>query len=141
MSYPAEGGCLCGAIRYRVSGDPKQAMHCHCVNCRKASGAAMLTWFTSHEEDFEWLQGEPRRYRYESEHFPAAVERWFCGDCGSQLIWRCQADGTVDLTAGSLDDPDLLEPSFHLFVRSSVRWLHLDDGLPTHQVKPPDKGW
>lgn len=139
MSFPTEGGCLCGAIRYRLAGTPIDAMHCHCVNCRKASGAAMLTWITVREEDFEWLCGEPRRYRYESEHYPEDPERWFCARCGSQLGWRCEDDGTVDLTAGSLDDPDLVEPCFHHFVRSAVSWIHLDDGLPRYEVRAGDE--
>jgi len=130
---------LCGAVRYRISSAPRDAMHCHCVNCRKASGAAMLTWITVSEDHFEWLCGEPRRYRYDSEHYPQGVERWFCADCGSQLGWHCQDDGTIDLTAGSLDDPDLVEPRFHHFMRSAVRWLHLDDGLPCYQIKAGDE--
>lgn len=132
MSYPAEGGCLCGAVRYRLSAAPTAAMHCHCANCRKASGAAMLTWLTVAAADFEWLSGEPQRFRYDSEHYPAAVERSFCGRCGSQLAWHCQDDGTLDLTAGSLDDPGAIEPQYHVFVRSAVPWLHLSDDLPRH---------
>jgi hypothetical protein len=134
MSYPAEGGCLCGAVRYRLAAAPIASMHCHCANCRKASGAGVLTWLTVNETDFEWLSGEPERYGYESEHYPAPVERRFCGTCGSQLVWHCLNDGSVDLTAGSLDDPDIIEPQFHVFTRSQVHWLHLSDALPRHET-------
>jgi len=139
MSYPAEGGCLCGAVRYRLSAAPRKSMHCHCDNCRKASGAAMLTWITVTESDFEWLQGEPQRYRYDSEHYEAPVERLFCGACGSQLVWHCLDDGTVDLTAGSLDDADLAEPQRHVFARGRVRWLHLADDLPSFETMPSNE--
>ena len=135
MPFPAEGGCLCGAIRYRLAAAPLASMHCHCENCRKASGAAVLTWMTVDEGDFEWLRGRPRRYRYESEHYPGFVERWFCADCGSQLGWQCENDGTVDLTAGSLDDPSVIEPGYHVFTRSRVPWMHLDDDLPRHETR------
>lgn len=134
MSYPIEGGCLCGAIRYRVAEAPLMSMHCHCDNCRKASGAGMLTWATVAASAFEWIAGEPRRYRYESEHYPAPVERGFCGTCGSQLQWRCVDDGTVDITAGSLDDPDAIEPQRHVFARGRVRWMRTDDGLPSFET-------
>jgi len=137
MTYPVEGGCLCGAIRYRISAEPFSVAHCHCVNCRKASGAVMLTWFTVNDEDFIWMSGEPARYRYDSEHYPAPVERLFCGDCGSQLGWHCLDDGTVDLTAGSLDDPDVLEPQRHVFAHGRVRWMHTADDLPGFETRPP----
>ncbi len=135
MSFPTEGGCLCGAVRYRLSAAPLASMHCHCDNCRKASGAAMLTWLTVDTADFEWLRGEPQRYRYESEHYPGTVQRWFCAACGSQLGWHCEDDGTVDLTAGSLDDPGVIEPTHHLFTRGQVRWMKLDDGLPRYPTR------
>ena len=69
----------------------------------------------------------------------APVERLFCGACGSQLGWRCVDGGTVDLTAGSLDDPDLIEPQRHVFVRGKVRWLHTDDDLPGFATTPRDE--
>ena len=135
MSFPTEGGCLCGAVRYRLSAAPSASMHCHCGNCRKASGAAMLTWLTVDAADFEWLRGEPQRYRYESEHYPGTVQRWFCAACGSQLGWHCEDDGTVDLTAGSLDDPGVVEPTYHVFTHGRVRWMKLDDDLPRYETR------
>ena len=130
--YPIEGGCLCGAVRYRLSAAPILALHCHCENCRRASGAALLTWITVDAADFQWLCGEPKRYRYDSEHYPGGVERCFCADCGSQLGWHGQPDGTVDLTAGCLDDLNLVQPRFHHFVRRELPWMRVDDGLPRH---------
>jgi hypothetical protein len=136
MSFVAEGGCLCGAIRYRVSAAPFSVAHCHCSNCRKASGAAMLTWLTVKQGEFTWLRGEPKRYRYESEHYPAPVERLFCENCGSQLGWHCLDDGTVDITAGSLDDPGVIDPQRHVFARGRVHWLQLADDLPSFDTTP-----
>ena len=135
MSYPIEGGCLCGKIRYRLAAPPAAVMHCHCDNCRKASGAVMLTWMTVREADFEWLQGEPRSYRYASPHYEPEIERLFCGDCGGQLVWHGRDDGNIDLTAGSLDDPGVLEPSYHVFTRRAAPWLHMEDGLPRYPTR------
>lgn len=135
MSFPTEGGCLCGAVRYRLSAAPLASMHCHCGNCRKASGAGMLTWLTVNDADFEWLRGEPQRYRYESEHYPGTVQRWFCAACGSQLAWRSEDASTLDLTAGSLDDPGVVEPTHHVFTQGSVRWMKLDDDLPRYETR------
>lgn len=132
MSFPTEGGCLCGAIRYRISAEPTTVIHCHCSNCRKASGAAVLTFVTVGPESFEWLQGEPQHYAYDSEYFSGRVGRLFCGACGSPLGWSNDADPTVDLTVGSLDDPNVVQPTFHLFTRSKVHWMELDDDLPRY---------
>ncbi len=134
MSYPTDGGCLCGAIRYRLSAAPMASMHCHCNNCRKASGAAMLTWVTVAADAVELVRGQPRRYGYVSEHYAGEVERWFCGSCGSQLAWHQVGSDTIDLTAGSLDDADRIEPGHHVFVRSRVRWLHGVDDLPAFET-------
>lgn len=134
MKYPSDGGCLCGAIRYRLAAPRVASMHCHCDNCRKASGSGMLTWVTVTAPDFEWLAGEPKRYRYTSEYYPAPVERAFCGDCGSPLTWHCVDDGTIDVTAGSLDRPDAVEPQRHVFARSRLRWMRLEDDLPAFET-------
>ena len=136
MSFPAEGGCLCGKVRYRVSAESTLVNYCHCANCRKASGAPVLVWAGFKNEDFEWLGEEPARYRYESEHYPAPVERLFCASCGSHLVLKCEAfEGEVDVTAGSLDDPELARPELHLFARGQLSWLHLADDLPRHETR------
>ena len=135
MAFSATGGCLCGAVRYQLSGEPVSSMHCHCENCRKASGAAMLTWVTVDTADFEWLAGEPRRFQYVSDHYEQPVERWSCAACGSQLGWRRLDAATVDLTAGSFDDPDLITPTHHVFTRGQVRWLKTADDLPRYPVR------
>ena len=63
------------------------------------------------------------------------MQRWFCAACGSQLGWHCEDDGTVDLTAGSLDDPGVIEPTYHVFTHGRVRWMKLDDDLPRYETR------
>ena len=94
----------------------------------------MSTWAGFRKVDFEWLQGEPAHYRYENQEYPPATERLFCADCGSSLAWhRVEHDSDIDVAVGSLDDPNLAEPADHLFVRSKVRHLKIDDGLPEYE--------
>ena len=57
------GGCLCGAVRYRVTAEPLHATHCHCSMCRRASGAAFLTFATFPASALTWTEGEPAVYR------------------------------------------------------------------------------
>jgi hypothetical protein len=129
-----EGGCLCGAIRYRASGPPYHLTHCHCTLCRRASGAPFVTWFSVASASFQLVQGEPRRYR----STPGAV-RGFCGSCGTALTFqRDDLPGEIDITLCSLDDPEALTPEDHTYVRSRLRWVEICDGLPEHAVARPD---
>jgi len=119
------GGCLCGAIRYRVTAQPYHLTHCHCTLCRRASGAPFVTWFSVPTDGFFVTHGEPVRYRSS-----VAAVRSFCGRCGTQLTFqRDDAPSEVDITACSLDDPEALTPEDHTFTRSRLTWIRLNDGL------------
>jgi hypothetical protein len=131
-----EGGCLCGAIRYRATGLAYHLTNCHCTLCRRASGAAFVTWFSVASTGFQVMQGKPLRYR----STPGAV-RSFCGACGTALTFqRDDLPGEIDITLCSLDDPDALAPEDHTYVRSRLRWVKTCDGLPEHTVARPNPG-
>lgn len=123
------GACLCGAIRYEARGEPGAVNHCHCVQCQRASGAAMLTWAT-------WplaavrMQGTPARF----ESSPG-VHRSFCPRCGSTLFWQrlTREPAELDVAAGTVAEADLLRPTDHIFTKSRRRWLPLCDGLPAYE--------
>jgi hypothetical protein len=122
-----EGGCLCGKIRYRIAGTPEQPNVCHCSICRRASGAPFVAWATFRSDEIEWLCGEPRRYASSSK-----AERTFCGDCGTALSFRLNAEPNyTDVTLGSLDSPERIQPAHHIFTTTRLPWIHLADGLPT----------
>lgn len=131
-----EGGCLCGAIRYRATGRPYHLTHCHCTLCRRASGAAFVSWFSVPSTEFEVVRGAPARYR----STPEAV-RSFCGTCGTPLMFqRDDLPGEIDITLCSLDDPEALTPEDHTYVRSRLRWVKTCDRLPEHAVARPNPG-
>lgn len=122
----SEGGCFCGAVRYRVTAPPTRVNHCHCTMCRRLSGAAFVTWATFSNYAFSYLRGRPSRLVSSSR-----AEREFCKDCGTPLTWRSRdGAGTVDVTVCSFDDPNPFSPAEHIWTASSPAWLHLDDGLP-----------
>ena len=54
-----EGGCLCGAVRYRCVGEPLWVAHCHCQSCRRASGSVVMTWAGFRGENYRFIQGSP----------------------------------------------------------------------------------
>jgi hypothetical protein len=121
-----QGGCMCGAVRYEASGAVSNPTLCHCVDCRRASGAPALAWFSVRRDALRWTRGIPAR-----NPSSPGVERLFCGSCGTQLTWHsAAAPDEIDVTTGSLDDPDAVPPADHTFHSQRVRWLHLADDWP-----------
>ena len=118
-----DGGCLCGAIRYCISGTPLSAEYCHCRMCQKVAGAAFANWLDLRVEQLQWLAENPVEYQ-SSEH----IRRGFCGTCGSTLSFRStEHPKYIGTTIASLDNPNLVEPSLHIYVESQVAWLSLND--------------
>lgn len=120
-----EGGCLCGAVRYRVAGAPSWTGNCHCTSCRKASGAAFLTYAVFPQSRFEVVEGKPVLY----ESSPG-VERTFCGRCGTTLTYHADRfPGDVEITIATLDRPEDVPPTCHVWTSERLPWLHLGDDL------------
>lgn len=130
-----EGGCLCGAIRYRVTPPFVDAGYCHCHLCQRSSGAPVLAWLTLPVAGFAYLQGEPAVFRSSSHS-----QREFCAACGTQLVFRRSVDPeTIDVTLASLDDPEPMPPQYHIWRQSRIGWFETADGLPRHEDAGPDR--
>lgn len=143
MATAIEGGCLCGAIRYRVEGKPSAISICHCQSCRRASGAPTVSWFVISRGEFTLLSGSPVSYT-SSVH----VKRSFCGKCGTQLAYEYDsAPDTIELTTASLDEPSVLQPTKEIWLTDRLPWVavnrdlehHLDEGAPIPKFAPV--GW
>jgi hypothetical protein len=131
-----EGGCLCGAIRYRVTASPFAAEYCHCRMCQKAAGAVIVNWMDFRREQLTWLTPEPSEYESSK-----GARRGFCASCGSTLSF-CDSryPEYYSLTIASLDDPNLVKPTYHIYTESQVKWLTIDDDckrFPQRQMKSP----
>lgn len=128
-----EGGCLCGAVRYRVTGPPIDSGTCHCRTCRKASSAPELPYAQFLLSAFEIRRGWPARY-----HSSPGVTRTFCRHCGSPLTY-CNADrlDRLDIMTCSLDDPDALPPRYHVWTSHMPSWATIGDDLPTFRTTRP----
>ena len=122
----AEGGCLCGAVRYRATGAQEGAGYCHCQSCRRHTGAPLAAFAVFGAEQVEWVSGE--RARYESS---PGKYRAFCRECGSTLSYEARFKGKdlVELHISSLDDPDAFPPNEHTHYKERISWLHLTDDL------------
>jgi hypothetical protein len=120
------GGCLCGAVRYAARAAPLRVVSCHCATCRRASGAAFLTFVHFPAGAFAWTRGEPARYRSS-----AAAERGFCAVCGSTLsMHEAVLADRVQVSLGSLDRPDRVRPDDQVWTSSQLPWLEIVDDRP-----------
>ena len=110
MNEVEQGGCLCGAVRYRVTGNPLAATLCHCGDCRRASGGTNVAWAVFENEAFKWLAAEPATYSSSP-----GIHWLFCGKCGSLVGYRrASRPGHMDITTGTLDNPDGFPPTVEI---------------------------
>ena len=125
-----EGGCLCGAVRYRITAEPVGPAYCHCRACQLSAGAPVMVWADAPPGSFAWAKGEPRVYRSS-----ARGERLFCPDCGTQLAFRPldEAPDRLEVNVVTLDDPSATPPDHHSWVSSRLPWFDTSDSLPRHQ--------
>jgi len=122
------GGCLCGALRYRITGAPVEALYCHCRMCRRAHSAPVVAWLTVPIKGFTMTAGTPAAYRSS-----AKAWRHFCGRCGTPLTWREAEDPRlVDVSIASLDDPESVHPTLHTWTESRIAWFDTVDHLPRY---------
>jgi hypothetical protein len=130
-----EGGCFCGRIRYETTGTPFHETNCHCVNCRRTTGAPSVAWFSVQRSQFRFTLGEPARFKSTSQ-----ATRSFCSQCGTQLTFESEDLPTeIDVTTGSLDAPDEVPPKDQTWTRSRLSWMVLDDRLPKHYESAPER--
>jgi hypothetical protein len=118
---PITGGCYCGDVRFRANGPALSQANCHCANCRRAAGAQAVAWITVKLAEFEWEKGEPIRYRTDT-----GAHRTFCGSCGASLTYENdERPNEIDITTGSLDDPERFPPNRDVFPEEKLSWVNL----------------
>ena len=122
-----QGGCLCGAVRYRFTGSSKGVTVCHCAMCRRWHGAPGAYVAGGSGADYA-IDGEAHLHWFRSSE---DAERGFCTQCGSRLFWRSR-DGTssMDVTAGSVDKPTGLTTAAHIWVPDKGDYYGIEDGPP-----------
>lgn len=132
MSVPREGGCSCGAVRYRLTSDPLFTHCCHCLNCQRQTGSAFVINLLIEDDRVELLAGDPR---------PVDVPR---DDGSKQRIFRCPTCQVAVFSqytrpdvrfvrAGTLDDPSVVRPDVHIFTRSKLSWIALPESVPAFE--------
>jgi hypothetical protein len=128
-----QGGCLCSAIRFRISGEPTFSSVCHCATCRRAGAAPSVAWLTFDRGQIEFISGQPRMYRSSQ-----GVVRQFCGTCGSQLSYEhVERPHTIDITTTSLDDPNKFPPTLEVWLEHRLPWQAADPSRTLYPRSTP----
>jgi hypothetical protein len=128
------GGCLCGAIRYRLASEPFEAGYCHCRMCQRFSGAPVIAFASVPCTDLILERGVPAKHRSSD-----LGERWFCHECGSSLaMWTRYAPDMIDIAVATLDDPVGVQPGFHIWRESRIGWFDTIDSMPRHERARPE---
>jgi hypothetical protein len=133
MGASPEGGCSCGAVRYRLTSEPMFVHCCHCLNCQRQTGSAFVINLLIEADRVELLEGDPQ---------PVDVPR---DDGSTQRIFRCPAcqvavfseygrPGVRFVRAGTLDDPSGITPDVHIYTRSKLPWVTIPDSSPAFEV-------
>jgi hypothetical protein len=116
-----EGGCLCRAVRYRVTSEPQAVAICHCSHCQKASGSAFSVNLVVRAEDYE--QHGETRYFLDTGDSGMPSFRHFCAQCGSPVVTKAtNLPDMLLVKAGTLDDPSGLWPDLEIYVDHAAPW-------------------
>jgi hypothetical protein len=122
-----KGSCLCGAVRFEISGETTPIGMCHCSKCRKVSGVASSASLMAGSDRFRWLAGEDRIAKFA---FPDGWGAWRCSVCGSPLPKLHPSGGAYWVPAGVLDSDPGVGVAGHIFVGSKAPWDEIGGSAP-----------
>jgi hypothetical protein len=133
MNVAREGGCACGAVRYRLASEPLFTHCCHCLNCQRQTGSAFVINLLIEADRVELLAAAPQ---------PVDVPR---DDGSKQRIYRCPTcqvavysdygrPEVLFVRGGTLDQPSGVTPDVHIFTKSKLSWVTLPDSVPAFEV-------
>jgi len=130
MPAPYHGGCLCGAIRYRVADEPLTLYACHCTDCQRRTGSAFALSMVVLKSELHLLQGEPRGSTVTLSDGRQKHGK-FCGQCSTRLWGEpVRFPQVVVVQPGTLDDTTWLRPIGHIWTRSAQPWIYHSERHP-----------
>ncbi len=130
------GGCLCGDIRYELKGPSLFEAQCCCKDCQKATGTGHTTIVGIHTSQLV-ISGSPSEYTNYGES-GGTVTRHFCGKCAGRLYTSGSLPGEMIMVqAGSLDNPNAVEPTEVIYHKDAVNWDHFNPEIPTYELYAP----
>ncbi|HET8729381.1 MAG TPA: GFA family protein [Alphaproteobacteria bacterium] len=125
MAEPrATGGCLCGAVRYRVTGPMRDVIDCHCRMCLRTHGhvgayssTALPNLQLTESRGLKWYRSSDK------------ARRGFCRECGASLFWHADPGTSISIAAGTIDPPTGLKTVRHIYLADKGDYYEITDGL------------
>ena len=129
------GGCLCGRVRYTISGEPALSGLCHCRNCQRYTGSAFEPVMAFPAATVS-IQGELRTYEDKGDS-GKPVYRRFCPNCGSGIMAGAEAlPGLAIVLVGGFDEPSVFTPTMEIYCSSAQPWVHAGGERKQFQKMP-----
>ena len=128
------GSCLCGQVEYEVTQLDSPIRHCSCRTCRKAHAAAFNTSAGVQREHFKWRKGTEVLKSFESS---PGKRRYFCGNCGSQLVAQRNGSEMFILRVATLNDDPGQRPEAQIWASDEVPWLEHGPQIPSYPEWTP----
>lgn len=135
-----EGGCLCGKLRYQLTGPPRVGSVCYCLDCRRASAAPGVAWVSVRRQDFLVLSGQLKQVQH------ADRLRSFASCCGTPILIQDAVDSeSLDVTTCSMDNPEAYPPRAAIWIEDRLPWIPGINSLPEfprdrQEAEPGDAG-
>ena len=130
-----EGGCLCGKVRYTISGDPVFTGVCHCKNCQKGTGSAFSVVAGIPAQALS-VTGDLKTYIGRGDS-GQETRRRFCPECGSPIASEASImPGVTMVEVGTLDEPSAVKPAMHIYCRSKLDWMAIPEGVGAFPEMP-----
>jgi hypothetical protein len=138
-TFPVEGGCQCGAVRYRLTAPPLAVYNCHCRDCQRLSGATNDMSMPIRRETFEHLAGDVAYFDKRADS-GRTVRMFRCAQCGTRL-WNepLASPALLVVKPGTLDDMSWAKPIGNIWTESRAPWVTIDDTLVNFPRQPPDR--
>ena len=132
-SVAREGGCACGAVRYRLTSDPLFTHCCHCLNCQRQTGSAFVINLLIEADRVELLAGAPQAVEVpRDDGSKQRISR--CPTCQVAVYSDYGRPEVLFVRAGTLDQPGSVSPDVHIFTKSKLSWVTLPESVPAFEV-------
>ena len=139
MNHMREGGCQCGAIRYSIDKQPKFTFACHCTDCQRRSGSAVVVSLLIPDSSFHITSGNLTPQTRTNDN-GRVLKHWFCSECGTQILGMergTSPDLYQTVRVGTLDNSRGLPPPVHIWTRSAQDWFVFPHDAKCFKENPP----
>lgn len=134
MANVYKGSCLCGSVKYKITGSFQQFFLCHCTRCQKDTGSVHAANLFAQESTLVWTQGESDVKTYQHPH--SLHSKSFCQNCGSALPTVAECIQCIVVPAGSLDSPAPISPTAKIFTGNCASWAKDLSQVPSFEQLP-----